>query len=278
MIIVACYQDNPPKTRRPYMPVCNLRADETKPVGYEYYDTVKNLAKKNHSYCELSAFKDSLEYFSEEPWLGLSHYRRMFVENSSKKPFDYIDEISYEDKIFLKRKGANLEAWNLRMEHHDVVVARKESMSSLGFANSYEQYCANHPAIYFEYLEEVIHDLFPNLPSFIDYHKQNTGMSFYNMIVAKKSILNDYSDFLFSVLGECESFIGFERTDYQGRWAGFLGERLMDYWITTAGRTLPLSVHEMTVAIGSRKNSKVPNFVRNSRVIRRAAKYLPISR
>jgi hypothetical protein len=197
----------------------------------------------------------------------------MFID-SSADPFQYVPKISYSETSFLKRHHVDHSSWEARMLTHDFVVARKESMVSLGFTNSYDQYCASHPKIYFEYVEEVIASQFPRMPSFIGYHKENQGMSFYNMFVGKSVIVAEYADFLFSVLRQCEPLIGFEKVDYQGRWAGFLGERLLDYWVHYMQSIGSFSPYEMTVAIAPQPGPRIPNSIKSTTAIRKSLGFL----
>jgi hypothetical protein len=274
VIVVAAYKDGAPETVAPYRAVCNRRPDGSEPQGYEFYDSLENLARFNHSYCELSAFSDSLEYFRDENWLGLSHYRRMFVSDSSKNPFNHMPKISYSNSKFLEKYKVDESSWNSRMSVNDVVLARRERMFSLGYGNSYEQFVQNHPPIYFDFLHESVNQLFPKMPSFIDYHKNNLSLSFYNMVVARKELVIEYANFLFPVLKECEKYIGFEQGGYQGRWAGFLGERLLNYWFDSITCFKPLKLDFLTVAIENKPNAKIPISVKNSRRARKFFRYI----
>ena len=49
----------------------------------------------------------------------------------------------------------------------------------------------------------------------------------YNMIIAKKEIFDEYCEWLFSIIFECEKRCSPKKDKYQGRYLGFLSERLL---------------------------------------------------
>ena len=64
----------------------------------------------------------------------------------------------------------------------------------------------------------------------------------YNMLIARREILNQYCEWLFPILFQCENEIG-ERTDvYQGRYIGFLAERLMTIFLEQHRKEYKLAI------------------------------------
>ena len=59
------------------------------------------------------------------------------------------------------------------------------------------------------------------------------SLHLYNMFVMRKDLLDDYAAWLFDILFEVDRQAGevAEDSAYQARWAGFLGERLMNVWL-----------------------------------------------
>ena len=54
----------------------------------------------------------------------------------------------------------------------------------------------------------------------------------YNMLYTRRSLFNEYCEWLFNILFEAEQLIDISNYDsYQQRVFGFLSERLMDVWL-----------------------------------------------
>lgn len=54
----------------------------------------------------------------------------------------------------------------------------------------------------------------------------------YNMLIARREIFDQYCEWLFPILSQCERCIGDREDVYQGRYIGFLAERLMTIFLT----------------------------------------------
>lgn len=53
-----------------------------------------------------------------------------------------------------------------------------------------------------------------------------------NMFIMKRELMNDYCEFLFTVLSEAEKKVVVSEADpYQSRVFGFLAERLLNIWL-----------------------------------------------
>lgn len=160
-------------------------------------DCGKNISIKNHQYCELTALywiwkNDKSKY------AGLSHYRRRFKINEEQA-----DQLISSDV--------------------DVVV----TIPVLNFPNVKHQYYKDHSKYDWDFMLDAISEF---CPAYLDTaYKFQNGIYYYayNMLIARKEILNDYCKWLFPILFYCEKNIGIKDDTYQNRYIGFLAERLM---------------------------------------------------
>ncbi len=156
-----------------------------------------NISKKNKKYCELTALywiwkNDTAKY------VGLSHYRRRF-------------EISEQ-----------MAAW-LPESDIDVIL----TVPVLNISGVRQQYCMDHIASDWDIMMELLGYLHPNYLNTANKVQKGNYYYAYNMLIARKEILNQYCEWLFPILLCCEDKIGERQDAYQGRYLGFLAERLM---------------------------------------------------
>jgi len=160
-------------------------------------DSGENISEKNRQYCELTALywiwkNDKSDY------AGLCHYRRHFELTEAE---------------IRKLGGANI----------DVAV----TIPILNFPNVRAVYENDHCIEDWDVMLGILRKLYP------DYYETalevQDGIYYYayNMIIARKDILNSYCEWLFSVLEGCEAVCSRKTDRYQGRFIGFLAERLM---------------------------------------------------
>lgn len=156
-----------------------------------------NISERNKKYCELTALywiwkNDNAGY------VGLSHYRRRFDINEQ------------------------MATW-LPKSDIDVVL----TIPVLNIKGVKTQYCCDHIESDWNIMMESIDCLSPEyLETAMRVGKSNYYYA-YNMFITRKEILNRYCEWLFPILFRCESKIGDHQDAYQGRYLGFLSERLM---------------------------------------------------
>lgn len=166
-------------------------------------DQGDNISEKNVNYCELTAlywmWKNKLiEDGDSEDYYGLFHYRRIL-------------DINEED---IRRIVAN---------DVDVVV----SYPTLHEPDIEEHHARYIPEGDWEAMLAALEELYPDYREAYNTIFSQEYMYNYNMMVAKKSVLKDYCDWLFPILERTEELStpkGWERKD---RYIGYLGENLM---------------------------------------------------
>lgn len=177
-------------------------ADMASKITQTVCDNVgENISAKNKQYCELTglywAWKNDVA-----DYVGLSHYRRRFVLQDAE-----IAEIC-SGKI-------------------DMVV----TVPIVNFDTVKGQYIKDHSEKDWGIMMDAIAELYPNYLSAVKIVEEGEFYFAYNMFIAKREVLDDYGNWLFSILKYCEDKIGQKEDVYQNRYAGFLGERLLTVYI-----------------------------------------------
>lgn len=181
-----------------------------------YRDDVKeNIAKKNASYCELTALYWIWKNIEEYDIIGLCHYRRYFA-NEMKQSFD---------SILQEKEIGNY------LNNYDIILPHKKYFLKETIKHQY--YSANKGLKKdYEVLEEVIRQIEPDYVETFQKVSKGHSTYLYNMFIAKKEILNDYCEWLFRILSEVEKRVDISGyTTQQKRIFGYLSERLMTVYV-----------------------------------------------
>ena len=162
----------------------------------------ENISAKKQEYCELTALywiwkNDTSSY------AGLCHYRRHFALN--------------QEMIEL-----------LAESHIDVIL----TVPMLNFPDVRTVYIHDHIEEDWNIMMRAIADLAPDYYETAQVVQNGVYYYAYNMLIARREILNDYCEWLFPILSYCEERCSGgadreHRDSYQNRYIGFLSERLM---------------------------------------------------
>lgn len=178
----------------------------------KYYDNQgENISEKNPFYCELTALYWIWKNESSE-YIGLEHYRRFFCKkNSLIKP-----------RVVSPKKIQKI------LKTKDCIVSQKFKFKE----GLYTYYKKNHYANDLDVCRAIIVSKYPECINAYDAIINGQYAVMCNMFVMKKSLLNEYCEWLFSILFEVEEQISIaNRDDYQKRVFGFLSERLFNVWL-----------------------------------------------
>ncbi len=156
-----------------------------------------NISHKNGQYCELTALYWIWKHDSSA-YAGLCHYRRHF-------------EL---DEEMLKR---------LACSDIDVVL----TIPILNVPSVREVYGHDHVADDWDVMMEAVCTLAPDYAETAQELEKGNFYYGYNMVIARKKILDDYCEWLFPILEYCEKRCNVREGIYQKRYIGFLAERLM---------------------------------------------------
>lgn len=185
-------------------------------------DTYENISNKNANFCELTGlywiWKNSGE--DDSDITGLVHYRRYFTTR--------LDDILYT--YFRKKpKVLNYKRIEKSLKHYDIIlpiperICRTVRQSYIDMHNE-EDLCLTREAI-----SEICEEYLDSFDAVMNSHKYYYA----NMMVCSKKILDEYSEWLFSVMFCLEKKIDIDKypDDYQKRVFGFLSERLLQVWV-----------------------------------------------
>lgn len=179
-------------------------------------DTGIHISDKNREFCELTALYWIWKN-SPKSIVGLAHYRRRFLINPAQ-----ICGI---------------------LERYDVIVPPKYYFR-MSIRKEYSQF---HVGKDLDVLIYILDELRPEIVPFFNKVLDGNMLIPYNMVIAKKEIIDDYCHWLFPVLFELEKRLDFSKRDqYQRRVMGFLSERLFtafvqlkNYTVYTCPVTIP---------------------------------------
>ncbi|MBQ2900545.1 MAG: DUF4422 domain-containing protein [Agathobacter sp.] len=161
----------------------------------------ENISEKNKTHCELTALywiwkNDKAKY------AGLCHYRRHFAMDR-----EMLDKLAISDI--------------------DVVV----TIPILNFPNVQAMYENDHCQEDWEIMMQAIQNLYPDYEKTAKQVANDVFYYAYNMFIARKEVLDDYCEWLFSILDYCEIHCQRKENSYQNRFIGFLSERLLTIYL-----------------------------------------------
>ncbi len=179
--------------------------------------TGDNISQKNPSFCELTALYWIWKNAAADV-VGLVHYRRHFVGLvRSKDPWAKVLSASEMEHL---------------LKDADILLPRKRNYI---IETNYSQYAHAHNEKDLLLTRQVLSELAPDyLVSFDRVMQRRTGHRF-NMMIARREILDRYCQWLFPILFSLEERIDTTGYDaYNCRVIGFLAERLLDVWLDKA--------------------------------------------
>lgn len=117
------------------------------------------------------------------------------------------------------------------MTKYDVIVPKKRNYYIETLASHYNH---SHEAIGLKVLDQVIKADFPTYWPAYKHHLQEKKGHMFNMLIAKGPVFDDYSKWLFEVLGKVEAKIDISHfSKSEQRIYGYLSELLLDVWLET---------------------------------------------
>lgn len=187
-------------------------------LGYISDNTGDNISAKNANYCELTGL-----YWAHKnlkcDYIGLCHYRRYFAgknlhtNNAEKKKAVILHRADYEKLL----------------QEYDVILPVKRNYYIETVRTQYEH---AHNKRDLDEAEKIIKELYPEYSEAFTKVMSRTKLHILNMFVMKKTLFDEYCNWLFSILFELEKRINISSyNQYEARVFGFISERLFNVWL-----------------------------------------------
>ncbi|MGF3052682.1 DUF4422 domain-containing protein [Microbacterium sp. YY-03] len=212
-MLIASHKQAPVPSSSLYVPVHVGHALNPADFGFRPDDSGDNISAKNRSYCELTAVYWAWKNIDATAY-GLSHYRRYFA---GTMPGPNGSKILSADEA------------NTLLLDFDVVLGKPRNYVIETIDSHYRN---GHHGEDLDVLRAAIERRSPEYLSAYDTVFQGRKLSLYNMFLMRAEAFEAYCSWLFPLLSEVETHIDeSDRTSYQQRTMGYLGERLLNVWV-----------------------------------------------
>lgn len=218
MVYIAVHKKTAVVSRPGYLPL-QVGAEGAPPLFSLRDDTGLHISPKNPHYCELTGLF-WVWHNTRDPYKGLVHYRRYFTCRGHILTEGEIREFLKDYDIILPRREPLREAaWQEFCLHSGHEKDLRLTRDAVGL---------------------VSRDMLPAFDAVMAGH----SLHLYNMLIAPAEEFDAYCRWLFAVLTQVEQGVDLtDYTPYEQRLYGFLGERLLNVWVTHRGlrvKTLPV--------------------------------------
>lgn len=199
-------------------------------LGYLGDNTGDNISVKNTNYCELTGLYWAWKNLKCD-YIGLCHYRRYFASNNL-----YTNNTEKKKAVILHRKD-----YEKLLQEYDVILPVKRNYYIETVRSQYEH---AHNKRDLDETKRIVQELYPEYSEAFTKVMGRTRLHILNMFVMKKTLFNEYCNWLFSILFELEKMIDITNyNQYETRVFGFISERLFNVWLEKQ----PLKVKEVPV-------------------------------
>lgn len=168
-----------------------------------------NIAKKNDTFCELTAMYWIWKNDNSSDFVSLEHYRRFFSNRIFPHP------ISKQSMVHL-------------LEKYDAIILKRDPIKK----NVAEHYAFSHSEKDLKLVHDAIKRLYPEYETAYFTVMEMHKLPLCNMIAISKDKYNAYCEWLFDIIFSIEPLVNLEDKDnYQRRCFGFIAERLLFVWL-----------------------------------------------
>ena len=210
MVYIVVHKDVPVVSEQGYVPI-QVGAGATLPFCSLRDDTGLNISHKNPHYCELTGLF-WVWHNTRDDYKGLVHYRRYFRGKQGILTEGEITALLTRCDVILPRpeylRESACEEFCLHSGYEKDLIALRQAVERVDAAV---------------------------LPAY-DRVMAGNRLHLYNLFIAPQAEFDDYCAWLFAVLAKLEPSVDMAGyTPYQQRLYGFLGERLLNVWVTHRG-------------------------------------------
>ena len=220
-IIVAAHKKYPMPKDSMYLPV-QVGAAGKDDIGYTRDDSGDNISTKNPNYCELTGLYWAWKNLKCD-YVGIVHYRRNFTQK--KQPVirpGRTPERCLEDVLTQEEADALLEKF-------DVILPTRRNYF---IETIYSHYANTHHQEHLDVTREIIEERYPDYLNCYDTVMKRTMGHMFNMYIMKKSLSDEYCQWVFDILFDLEKKMGEKNySQFQGRFYGRVSEILLNVWL-----------------------------------------------
>lgn len=252
-----------PVFARHFMPIQVGRALSSEDLGITGDDTGVHRSMRNPTYCELTACYWALHHVDSD-YIGLMHYRRIFSADSQRVTLLW-QRVRMAAGSLVARAGIwpthmaeyrassdDLETscvtLNAFLKQHlgryDLVLPRPVVLTGQTVS---EHFIAHHGQRSWDRASEALRALYPAL--YPHWRELESSHAFHarNMFVMRRSLFVAYHEMMFRLFDEMELRNADAGDALPPRIFGFLGERLLNAFVSQQGEQGPLAVLELPV-------------------------------
>lgn len=212
-IIVATHKKYQMPTDNMYLPL-HVGREGKEDLGYVGDNSGINISKKNSSWCELTGLYWAWKNLNCD-YLGLVQYRRHFMKKRKGGTFD---------SILTKEEAEQL------LNKADIVVPKHRNYLIMNLEEHFNGYDFTIDSD-IDNIRKAIHDVSPEYDGAFNTVMRRKIAHMFNMFIMKKTLVDQFCEWEFSVLEYFEKLIGPNR----GRLVGYVAEQLIDVWIEKNG-------------------------------------------
>lgn len=209
-IFVACHKPCEVIKNEIYQPIHVGRAISSCTEKMEMIgdDTGDNISEKNPFFSELTAQYWAWKNYHDSEYIGFCHYRRYFEKG-----------LSAENILSTFQKGTDVIMTGPYFRGHN----------RWNFLKTFV--CSEDLAI----MQKVIRKIYPEYYSTLSRYGNDYMDYPLNMFICKKSLFDEYANWLFSILFECEKYVRLSSYSRARRIYGYLSEFLMPVYFIKHG-------------------------------------------
>ncbi|MCT4384173.1 DUF4422 domain-containing protein [Lacticaseibacillus paracasei] len=200
-----------------YLPIQVGAARTDQRFGFQTDNSGINISNKNANYNELTAQYWAWRNLKDTDAVGLFHYRRYLT--SRVLPTHSLNKVLTKAEVL----QALTEAPIILPKKRNYIIETNEN-----------HYRHAHPVEPLKVLSQIIAAEYGSYDSAFHNVLQRHSAHMFNMFIMKSNLFDEYSSWLFSVLGRVEESIDISQYSvFEQRVFGFLSELLLDTWIET---------------------------------------------
>lgn len=221
-IIIATHIEYEMPSESIYLPVEVGAKGKNRKLGFQKDDEGENISHLNSKFSELTALYWAWKNLDSDV-IGLVHYRRHLGLKKARGS-------SIKERL---RNVLNKDEVEDLIKEYDLILPKKRNYYIDTLYSHYRN------TLYVEPLDkaiEITSKMYPTYKNELRILKKKRSGYMFNMMIGRKSVINDYLEWLFPILFELEKHVGKNQyTDFHARYPGRVSELLFNVWLEKQG-------------------------------------------